>query len=193
MSVVLLQASIHPLSFKLSKQEFFDQPESQMTIPGATPVITTPAIARARVNFNGLDNPQADQLWAYDFLQDLKVELLKKTNIITNYHFAYQIIPPEKPDIIYLLSPVRGAYNAFSAGIVSMEGKAATERIPTNSISQIKDAKFTKLDINNVGFNMENEEAFIDMIRTQKILKFPTQIIRTQSNNFSFRGFVSSG
>ncbi|KAA6364229.1 MAG: hypothetical protein EZS28_040243, partial [Streblomastix strix] len=42
-----------------------------------------------------------------------------------------------------------------------------------------------------VGFNMENEEAIIDMIRTQKILNFPTQIIRTQSTNFPFRGFVA--
>ncbi|KAA6401602.1 MAG: hypothetical protein EZS28_002864 [Streblomastix strix] len=34
MSEVLRQASIHPQSFTLSRQEFFDQPVSQMTSDG---------------------------------------------------------------------------------------------------------------------------------------------------------------
>ncbi|KAA6353382.1 MAG: hypothetical protein EZS28_051091, partial [Streblomastix strix] len=133
------------------------------------------------------------QLWTQDFLQDLKVVYLNKSDTYTNTHLAYQMVPPEKPDIIYLLNTAGSAYAPYNVRIVNMEGKLATERRPTNTISQIKDAKFTKLDINNVGFNMENEEAIIDMIRTQKILNFPTQIIRTQSTNFPFRGFVASG
>ncbi|KAA6384455.1 MAG: hypothetical protein EZS28_020020 [Streblomastix strix] len=348
MSEVLRQASIHPQSFQLSRQEFFDQPVSQLTSDGqrytraplgargnttcsmaqscqvswqitiskerlalqlnqaATAAPTTAAAARDRVNFNGLDDPQADwvrtmeigaggnqlpinaderiklwigysttyglfqqiaickdntklwetsiyareqaviaanslsdeqyaaasfnykfpfditiagvldlnqlnpifnsfpvltrnyqslylQLWTQDFLQDLKVVYLNKSDTMMNEHLAYQMIPPEKPDIIYLLNTAGSSYLPFNVRIVNMEGKLATERKLTNSISQIKDARFNKLDIINVGFNMENEEAIIDMIRTQKILNFPTQIIRTQSTNFPFRGFVASG
>ncbi|KAA6375769.1 MAG: hypothetical protein EZS28_028703 [Streblomastix strix] len=149
------------------------------------------------------------QLWTQDFLQDLKVVWLNKYNPVTNDHLAYQMIPPEKPDIIYLLnttvtsqiSPVTDPityiheqpYGKFNIRLVNMEGKPNTTLKPTNSISQIKDARFTKLDINNVCFNMENEEAIIDMIRVQKILNFPTQIIRTQSSNFPFQGFSANG
>ncbi|KAA6389094.1 MAG: hypothetical protein EZS28_015378 [Streblomastix strix] len=133
------------------------------------------------------------QLWTQDFLQDLKVVWLIKSDTIMNTHLAYQMIPPEKPDIIYLLNSAGSAYNAFSVRIVNMEGKDPDVKMPTNSISQINDARFTKLDINNVCFNMENEEAIIDMIRVQKILNFPTQIIRTQSSNFPFRGFSENG
>ncbi|KAA6316159.1 MAG: hypothetical protein EZS28_055301, partial [Streblomastix strix] len=102
MSEVLRQASIHPQSFQLSRQEFFHQPVSQLTSDGQrytrAPLgarvntscsmaqscqvswqITIPAnrlalqlnlaateepadaeSARARVNFNGLEDPQAD-------------------------------------------------------------------------------------------------------------------------------------
>ncbi|KAA6397652.1 MAG: hypothetical protein EZS28_006822 [Streblomastix strix] len=133
------------------------------------------------------------QLWSQGFLQDLKVVWLNKSDTMMNQHLAYQKIPPEKPDIVHLLNTAGGAHFPYSVRIVNIEGKLATERKPTNSISQIKDAKFNRLDIINFGFNMENEEAFIDMIRTQKILNFPTQIIRTQSTNFPFRGFVTSG
>ncbi|KAA6376639.1 MAG: hypothetical protein EZS28_027833, partial [Streblomastix strix] len=121
------------------------------------------------------------QLWTQDFLQDLKVVWLNKYNPVTNDHFAYQMIPPEKPDIIYLLNttvtsqisavtdPItyihEQPYGKFNIRLVNMEGKPNTTLRPTNSISQIKDARFTKLDINNVCFNMENEEAIIDMIR----------------------------
>ncbi|KAA6370027.1 MAG: hypothetical protein EZS28_034446, partial [Streblomastix strix] len=41
-------------------------------------------------------------LWMQDFLQDLKVVWLNKTDTVANRHLAYQMIPPEKPDIIYL-------------------------------------------------------------------------------------------
>ncbi|KAA6382520.1 MAG: hypothetical protein EZS28_021955 [Streblomastix strix] len=38
-----------------------------------------------------------------DFLYDLKVVWLNKTDTVANRHLAYQMIPPEKPDIVYLL------------------------------------------------------------------------------------------
>ncbi|KAA6390105.1 MAG: hypothetical protein EZS28_014368 [Streblomastix strix] len=133
------------------------------------------------------------QLWTQDFLQDLKVVWLDKSDVYMNKHLAYQMIPPEKPDLIYLLNTAATAYLPFSVRLVNMQGKPNTERKPSNSINQIKNARFNKLDINNVCFNMENEEAIIDMIRVQKILNFPTQIIRTQSNNFPFSGFTANG
>ncbi|KAA6357339.1 MAG: hypothetical protein EZS28_047135 [Streblomastix strix] len=102
MSEVLRQAQIHPQSFQLSRQEFFDQPVSQLTsdgqrytraplgargnttcsiaqscqvswqitIPkerlalqlnlGAVAAPITVELNRGRVNFNGLNDPQAD-------------------------------------------------------------------------------------------------------------------------------------
>ncbi|KAA6364311.1 MAG: hypothetical protein EZS28_040162, partial [Streblomastix strix] len=133
------------------------------------------------------------QLWTQDFLQDLKIVWLNNTNMVTNEHLAYKMIPPEKPDIIFLRNRDNVAYNTYTVRIVSMDGKPNTEKFPTNTISQIKDAKFTKLDISNISFNMENEEAIIDLIRAQKIINFPTQVIRTQSTNFPFGGFDESG
>ncbi|KAA6386309.1 MAG: hypothetical protein EZS28_018164 [Streblomastix strix] len=133
------------------------------------------------------------QLWTQDFLQDLKIVWLNKTNMVTNEHLAYQMIPPEKPDIIFLRNRDEVAYDTYTVRNVNMEGKPNTEKFPTNTISQIKDAKFNKLDISNISFNMENEEAIIDLIRTQKIINFPTQVIRTQSTNFPFGGFDENG
>ncbi|KAA6374021.1 MAG: hypothetical protein EZS28_030454 [Streblomastix strix] len=89
------------------------------------------------------------QLWMQDFLQDLKVVWLNKTDMVANTHLAYQMIPPEKPDIIYLLdNPHRIAttttdvykYGKFSVRIVNMQGVAATATAPQNTISQIQDA-----------------------------------------------------
>ncbi|KAA6380349.1 MAG: hypothetical protein EZS28_024122 [Streblomastix strix] len=133
------------------------------------------------------------QLWTQDFLQDLKIVWLNKTNMLTNEHLAYQMIPPEKPDIIFLRNRDAVTYDTYTVRIVNMEGKPNTEKFPTNTISQIKDALFIKLDISNISFNMENEEAIIDLIRAQKIINFPTQIIRTQSTNFPFGGFDENG
>ncbi|KAA6389025.1 MAG: hypothetical protein EZS28_015449 [Streblomastix strix] len=44
------------------------------------------------------------QLWIQDYLQDLKVVWLNKTDTVQNLHLAYHMIPPEKPDIVYLLA-----------------------------------------------------------------------------------------
>ncbi|KAA6392456.1 MAG: hypothetical protein EZS28_012021 [Streblomastix strix] len=103
------------------------------------------------------------------------------------------MIPPEKPDIIFLRNCGNVAYNSYAVRIVNMEGKPHTQKFPTSTISQIKDAKFDKLDISNINFNMENEEAIIDLIRAQKLINFPPQIIHTQSTNFPFGGFDENG
>ncbi|KAA6362691.1 MAG: hypothetical protein EZS28_041782 [Streblomastix strix] len=133
------------------------------------------------------------QLWKQDFLQDLKIVWLNKTNMVTNEHLAYQMIPPEKPDIIFLWNRDEVTYDTYIVRIVNMEGKPNTEKFPTNTISQITDAKFNKLDQSNISFNTENDEAIIDLIRVQKIINFPTQVIRTQSTNFLFGGFDENG
>ncbi|KAA6390304.1 MAG: hypothetical protein EZS28_014169 [Streblomastix strix] len=77
------------------------------------------------------------QLWTQDYLQDLKVVWLNKSNVMTNEYLAYHMIPPEKPDLIYLLNTATSQYTRFSVRIVNMEGKTHTEKFPSNSISQI--------------------------------------------------------
>ncbi|KAA6398463.1 MAG: hypothetical protein EZS28_006009 [Streblomastix strix] len=44
------------------------------------------------------------QLCVQDFLQDLKIVWLNKSDVYQNRHLAYAMIPPEKPDIVYLMS-----------------------------------------------------------------------------------------
>ncbi|KAA6379992.1 MAG: hypothetical protein EZS28_024483, partial [Streblomastix strix] len=106
------------------------------------------------------------QLWMQDFLQDLKVEWLNKTDTVANRHLAYQMIPPEKPDIIYLQNDPAHVvvttgttsdtyvynYGKFSARIVNIQGVAVDGKAPQSTISQIKDAVFTKLEIQNAMF-----------------------------------------
>ncbi|KAA6375733.1 MAG: hypothetical protein EZS28_028738 [Streblomastix strix] len=95
-------------------------------------------------------------LWMQDFLQDLKVVWLNKTDTVANRHLAYQMIPPEKPDIIYLLNAATAGdvygYGKFSARIVNIQGVAVDGKAPQSTISQIKDAVFTKLEIQNAMF-----------------------------------------
>ncbi|KAA6371097.1 MAG: hypothetical protein EZS28_033375 [Streblomastix strix] len=45
-----------------------------------------------------------DIIFSGDFLKDLKVVWLNKTDTVANRHLAYQMIPPEKPNIIYLMT-----------------------------------------------------------------------------------------
>ncbi|KAA6365653.1 MAG: hypothetical protein EZS28_038820 [Streblomastix strix] len=144
------------------------------------------------------------QLWMQDFLQDLKVVWLNKTDMVANTHFAYQMLPAKKPDIIYLQNnPHRIAtttvdvysYGKFNVRIVNMKGRAAVDgKAPQNTISQIQDAIFTKLEIQNVCFNIENEDAIIQLIKNQKIINFPKYVLRSQSSNFPFNNFgINSG
>ncbi|KAA6355662.1 MAG: hypothetical protein EZS28_048811, partial [Streblomastix strix] len=104
------------------------------------------------------------QLWIQDFLQDLKVVWLNKNDTVQNNHLAYHMIPPEKPDIVYLLSGETAdalSYKRYNVRIVNMQNAAVLDKIPQNSISQIGTAKFDTLEIQNVCFNIENEEAII--------------------------------
>ncbi|KAA6356667.1 MAG: hypothetical protein EZS28_047806 [Streblomastix strix] len=132
------------------------------------------------------------QLWIQDFLYDLKVVWLNKNDIIQNYHLAYHTIPLEKPEIAYLLAGDDAAdllYQRYNVRIVNMQNAAIGEKIPQNSISYIGTAKYDTLEIQNVCFNIENEEAIISLIQQQKIINFPTYAFRTQSLNFPFSGF----
>ncbi|KAA6403746.1 MAG: hypothetical protein EZS28_000726 [Streblomastix strix] len=226
MGKVLKTMSIHPQSFTISKQEFFDQPFTQLKSAGVkytraplaargsttcsmvqtcqvnwaikipkntlaiqlnkvpATVVNSDAAANAAVNFNGkasITTEQTDDmtqgaqryalierfttrsiiagkrhcgLWMQDFLQDLKVVWLNKTDTVANSHLAYQMIPPEKLDIIYLQNDIAHVvvttgtqsdtyvynYGKFSARIVNMQGVAVDGKAPQNTISQIKDA-----------------------------------------------------
>ncbi|KAA6378162.1 MAG: hypothetical protein EZS28_026311 [Streblomastix strix] len=137
------------------------------------------------------------QLWIQDYLQDLKVDWLNKTDAVRNKHLAYHMIPPEKPDIVYLLAEPTAqgvfAYKKFYERIVNLQNLALGDEMPQYSISQINNARFEKLEIQNICFNVENEDAIINMIREQRIVNFPTQVFRFQSSNFPFSGFESSG
>ncbi|KAA6400279.1 MAG: hypothetical protein EZS28_004188 [Streblomastix strix] len=102
------------------------------------------------------------------------------------------MIPPEKPDIVYLLVGDIAdvlSYQRYNVRIVNIQNAANGDKIPQNSIFQIGAAKFDTLEIQNVCFNIENEEAIISLIQKQKIVNFSTQVFRTQSSNFPFSGF----
>ncbi|KAA6393108.1 MAG: hypothetical protein EZS28_011365 [Streblomastix strix] len=132
------------------------------------------------------------QLWVQDFLQDLKIVWLNKQDTILNRHLAYAMIPPEKPDVVYLLSENEAlplTYEQYVVRLVNMQNVDDDATQPQNSISQISDAKFEELEMQNVCFNIENEEAIIQMIQAQRIINFLTQVIRSQSSNFPFSGF----
>ncbi|KAA6332397.1 MAG: hypothetical protein EZS28_053281, partial [Streblomastix strix] len=92
------------------------------------------------------------QLWIQDFLQDLKVVWLNKNDTIMNNHLAYHMIPPEKPDIVYLLAGEDSTgleYLRYNVRIVNMQNAAIGDKVPQNSISQIGTAKFDVLEIQN--------------------------------------------
>ncbi|KAA6364875.1 MAG: hypothetical protein EZS28_039598, partial [Streblomastix strix] len=77
------------------------------------------------------------QLWMQDFLQDLKVVWLNKTDTLTNTHLAYQMIPPEKPDIIYLLNRI--------LDVVSTDGTPVHTNVYTY-VRGINETRFIKPD-----------------------------------------------
>ncbi|KAA6364556.1 MAG: hypothetical protein EZS28_039917, partial [Streblomastix strix] len=95
------------------------------------------------------------QLWVQDFHQDLKIVWLNKSDTILNRHFAYVMIPPEKPDIVFLLSENEAkplSYEQYTVRLVNMQNVDADATQPQNSISQISDAKFEELEIQNALF-----------------------------------------
>ncbi|KAA6369725.1 MAG: hypothetical protein EZS28_034749 [Streblomastix strix] len=108
------------------------------------------------------------QLWIQDFLQYLKVVWLNKNDTTQNNHLAYHMIPPEKPDIVYLLAGATAEvvqYQRYNVRIINMQNAAVGDKIPQNAISQIGTAKFDTLEIQNVCFNIENEEAIVSLIQ----------------------------
>ncbi|KAA6390457.1 MAG: hypothetical protein EZS28_014013 [Streblomastix strix] len=134
-----------------------------------------------------IDEPVFDiDAKAKDFLQDLKIIWLNKYDPLANTYLAHAMIPLEKPDIICLRDRAMNTsnYDRYAIRLVNMESKANTERMPSATISQIEDAKFTKLYLNKLWFNMENEGVIIDMLCNQRIINFPTQVLRTQLSNY---------
>ncbi|KAA6323171.1 MAG: hypothetical protein EZS28_054346, partial [Streblomastix strix] len=110
------------------------------------------------------------QLWMQDFLQDLKVVWLNKYNPADNTYLAYAMIPPEKPDIIYLRNKADNEYSSYAIRLVNMEGKPNTTTIPTATITVI-----------------------VDMIRQTRLVNFPTQVLRTQSSNYPASNIADGG
>ncbi|KAA6403572.1 MAG: hypothetical protein EZS28_000908 [Streblomastix strix] len=111
------------------------------------------------------------QLYIQDFLQDLKVVLVNKNDTVQNNHLVYHMIPPEKPEIVYLLAGDDATgleYLRYNARIVNMQNAAIDDQIPQNSINKIGNAKFDILEIQNVCFKIANEEAIITEVMLLK-------------------------
>ncbi|KAA6390282.1 MAG: hypothetical protein EZS28_014187, partial [Streblomastix strix] len=133
------------------------------------------------------------QLWMTDFLQDLKIVWLNKVHPILDHHLAYTMIPPEKPDSIILLTNDGDIeYKVYSVRMINCKDLEAGATDPKNSIQQIDTAYFEYLSIHNLCFTMENEQAIIDMIRAQKVIHFPTQVLKSQSSNYTMNNFEPS-
>ncbi|KAA6371759.1 MAG: hypothetical protein EZS28_032715 [Streblomastix strix] len=136
------------------------------------------------------------QLWIQDFLQDLKIVWLNKNDTIQNNHLAYHMIAPEKPDIVYLLSGDDAtdlSYQRYNVRIVNMQNAAVGDKIPQNSIFQIGTAKFDTLEIQNVCFNIENEEAIIRLnlvIDQNNVIPQPYKSLNQATNGQMFDCFV---
>ncbi|KAA6315006.1 MAG: hypothetical protein EZS28_055487, partial [Streblomastix strix] len=177
---------------------FIDIPVSAISVAGAFNYLTPyPIVFSGVMDLNQL-NPIFNsfpvltrnyaqlhiQLWMQDFLQDLKVVWLNKYDPVKNTYLAYTMIPPEKPDIICLRNKADNEYSQYAIRLVNMEGKLNTTTIPTATISQIKNARFTELYLNNLCFNVDNEAVIVDMIRQTRLVNFPTQVLRTQSSNY---------
>ncbi|KAA6363067.1 MAG: hypothetical protein EZS28_041407 [Streblomastix strix] len=63
------------------------------------------------------------QLWVQDFFLDQKIVWLNKVDTIQYCHLAYAMTPPEKPDIVYLLSEnedVPLSYAMYNVKLVNM-------------------------------------------------------------------------
>ncbi|KAA6361912.1 MAG: hypothetical protein EZS28_042560 [Streblomastix strix] len=180
MSEVLRQASIHPQSFTLSRQEFFDQPVSQMTsdgqrytraplgargnatcsmvqscqvnwqitipgerlalqlnlVPGLATPITTTASARARINFNGLANSQADYTRTMEcgaeanfYMQSLAAKLILLTNfgskILGGIKKVAGWVSPTLHKVMSTLAPAVGTLHPGIGGIMGTIGNVA--------------------------------------------------------------------
>ncbi|KAA6403603.1 MAG: hypothetical protein EZS28_000863 [Streblomastix strix] len=96
------------------------------------------------------------QFWMQDFLQDLKFAWLNNYNPVDNTYLAYTMIPPEKPDIIFLKNRAAAVtYNQYAIRLVNMESQPNTTKIPSAAIT--------------------NEAVISDMIRNTRLINFNTQ------------------
>ncbi|KAA6400686.1 MAG: hypothetical protein EZS28_003787 [Streblomastix strix] len=103
------------------------------------------------------------------------------------------MIPPEKPDLISLLTNDEGIpYKQYSVRMINCRDLADDSTDPKNSIQQLDNAYFEYLSIHNLCFTMENVQAIIDMIKAQKVIHFPTQVIKSQSSNYTMNNFEPS-
>ncbi|KAA6390689.1 MAG: hypothetical protein EZS28_013784 [Streblomastix strix] len=128
------------------------------------------------------------QLWMTDFLQDLKVVWLNKSRSFDTCS-AYAMIPAEKSDTITLLDnsdPPASEY--YAVRLINCRDLGNADTDPKNSIQQLDTAYFDYLSIYILCFTMDNEMAIIDMIRAQKIIYFPTQVLKIQSTNYPMSG-----
>ncbi|KAA6396193.1 MAG: hypothetical protein EZS28_008281 [Streblomastix strix] len=116
------------------------------------------------------------RLWMQDFMQDLKVVWLNKTDTVANNHLAYHMIPPEKPDIVYLMHESAADiinYDRFTIRIVNMQKAADGDDVPQNTISQIQNAIFNKLEIQNTGNSLQSIMSFANIKSLFMMLAMP--------------------
>ncbi|KAA6355595.1 MAG: hypothetical protein EZS28_048878, partial [Streblomastix strix] len=133
------------------------------------------------------------QLWMIDFLQVLKIVSLNKINPVYDAHLAYTMIPSEKSDIIILNTNEEGLqYRQYSVRMINCRDLADDQIDPKNCIQQIDTAYFEYLSTHNLCIIMENEQAIIDMIRAQKVIHFTTQVLKSQSSNYTMNNFEPS-
>ncbi|KAA6391091.1 MAG: hypothetical protein EZS28_013381, partial [Streblomastix strix] len=132
------------------------------------------------------------QLGVQDFLQDLKIVWLNKSDTIQNRHLAYAMIPPEKPDIVYLLSENEAkplSYEQYAVRLVNMQNVDDDAKLPQNSISQISDAKFEELEIQNaVSGSMQSIMSFANikaLFMTFAMPQYPTWFFPVLFYNFN--------
>ncbi|KAA6375418.1 MAG: hypothetical protein EZS28_029055 [Streblomastix strix] len=121
------------------------------------------------------------QLWVQDFLQDLKIVWLNKSDVMQNNHLAYAMIPPEKPDIVYLLSREEDedplAYSfGFQAVSGSMQSIMSFANIKalfmTFAMPQYPTCKATKTLYPNkymLAWKMATDDSFIRGYNSSKI------------------------
>ncbi|KAA6403341.1 MAG: hypothetical protein EZS28_001136 [Streblomastix strix] len=66
-------------------------------------------------------------------------------------HLAYAMIPPEKHELVYLLSREDDAdplaFSLFNVRLVNMQNDPNDAKVPQNSFSQISEGKFEELEI----------------------------------------------
>ncbi|KAA6385163.1 MAG: hypothetical protein EZS28_019308, partial [Streblomastix strix] len=179
---------------------FIDIPLCEIDRQAAAATVGTPFYNRIPfdITFSGvLDLNQLNPIFnSFPVLTHLKVVWLNKNDTIMNNHLAYHMIPPVKPDIVYLLAGEDSTgleYIRYNVRIVNMQNAAIGDKIPQNSISQIGTAKFDVLEIQNLCFNIENEEAIIRLnlvINQNNVIPQSHKSLNQATNGQMFDCFV---